>query len=251
MSRFYGLVFLRPDADLHTTLAPFDENDTKYMEFVDMTDEVKTEWDEMPEDCPTTGTFIEEIDRTDDVNEIWDEAPNELEEEDGRYTKKKYPTPTDIAKNKGYDIVPDETKRNGMRFMEIRRREWQYVASKAKYPTMDKLATERLGYCIIKGRYGYMSNPNAKYDWYGGRDYIINKKGEATDCELLTEIDWEKTCTPYCYVDIQGAWKERCEAEGKIMNKEVWCCVFKNYVEDLQKDAQASEIRVCAIGFHE
>ena len=114
---------MRPDADLDETLAPFNEQDEEYMEFVDKTDEVKEKWDKMPESCPSEGTFIEEIDRTDMVNEVWDEAADTLSPEDEDsfwkpYTKDKYPTPADIAKDKGYEVVPDETKRDGVRFVQ-------------------------------------------------------------------------------------------------------------------------------------
>ena len=78
------------------------------MEFVDKTDEVKEKWEKIPASCPSEGTYIEEIDRTDLINEIWDEAEDTLSpENEGAfwvgYTKDKYPTPTDIAKDKGYD----------------------------------------------------------------------------------------------------------------------------------------------------
>jgi hypothetical protein len=112
MSHFIGLVFLRPEDSLEDVLAPFNEQDETYMEFVDKTDEVKAEFEKLPESCPTEGTFIEEIDRTDMVNEIWDNAKDEPEpgEEDRLwrpYTKKEFPTPSDIAKDKEYEIVPD------------------------------------------------------------------------------------------------------------------------------------------------
>ena len=44
MSHFIGLVFLRPGDDLENVLAPFNEQDEEYMEFVDKTDEVKEKW---------------------------------------------------------------------------------------------------------------------------------------------------------------------------------------------------------------
>lgn len=264
MSHFIGLVFLRPDADLEETLAPFDEQSEEYKEFVDKTDEVKEEWDKMPESCPSEGTFIEEIDRTDMVNEIWDKAADTLSPEDEDsfwkpYTKDKFPTPTDIAEDKHYEVVPDETKRDGVRFVQKVERKWEYQASKEKYPTMDKLAKEYFAYRKVNGKYGYMSNPNAKWDYYskGGRwsGYLTNKEGEQTNRELLTEVDWDKTETPFCFVNDNGEWIERGQmgwfalvADEKPQAD--WDAEFKSYVQSLLADAEANEIEVYAIDYH-
>jgi hypothetical protein len=264
MSHFIGLVFLRPDADLEETLAPFNEQDEEFMEFVDKTDEVKEEWEKIPETCPSEGTFIEEIDRTDLVNEIWDEAEDTLSPEDENalwkpYTKDKYPTPADIAKDKGYKIVPDETKRDGVRFVQECESKWEYEPSREKYPTIDELAKGYFGYRKVNGKYGYMSNPNAKYDWYseGGRwsGYLTNKEGKTTDCDLLTEVDWDKTDTPFCFVNDNGEWIERGQMGWFAMvanekKKETWDEEFKAYVQSLLNDEQASEIEVYAIDYH-
>ena len=273
MSHFIGLVFLRPDADLDETLAPFNEQDEEYMEFVDKTDEVKAEYDKLPESCPSTGTYTDEIDRTDEVNRIWDEAADEPEEgsEDlfwKPYTKKEYPTPTDIARNKGYEIVPDESKRDGVRFVQKVERKWEYEASKEKYPTIKEFAEHYYGYRKVAGRFGYMGNPNAKWDWYseGGRwnGYIFNKEGKTTDCELLTEVDWEKMFSkdedgydhiPFCFVDDEGVWHEKGEMGWFAMvanekKKDDWHAEFKDYVNALLTDKEADKIEVWAIDYH-
>ena len=264
MSHFIGLVFLRPSDDLEEVLAPFNEQDEAFMEFVDKTDEVKEKWEKIPETCPSEGTFTEEIDRTDMVNEIWDEAedvfPPEKEDALWRpYTKDKYPTPADIAKDKGYKVVPDETKRNGVRFVQEYEAKWEYEPSKEKYPTIDKLAKDYFGYRKVNGKYGYMSNPNAKYDWYseGGRwnGYLTNKEGNTTNCELLTEVDWDKTDTPFCFVNDNGEWIERGQMGWFAMvanekKKETWVEEFKSYVQSLLNDKEASEIEVYAIDYH-
>lgn len=268
MSHFIGLVFLRPDADLEETLAPFNEQDEEYMEFVDKTDEVKDEWEKVPEDCPTEGTYTREEDKTDLVNQIWDEADDEPEEgsEDEMwrpYTKKEYPTPADIAKNKGFEIVPDESKRDGVRFVHKYEAKWEYEPSRKKYPTIDAFAKKYFGYRKVNGRYGYMSNPNAKYDCYreGGRwsGYLTNKEGKTTDCELLTEVDWDKfyaeTGAPFCFVDDGGVWHEKGQMCWFAMvanerKKDDWRAEFKDYVATLLKDAEANEIEVYAIDYH-
>lgn len=264
MSHFIGLVFLRPDADLEETLAPFNEQDEKYMEFVDKTDEVNEKWDKIPESCPSEGTFTEEIDRTDMVNEVWDNAADSLSPEDEDnfwkpYTKDKYPTPADIAKDKGYEVVPDETKRGGVRFVQKYEAKWEYEPSKEKYPTMDKFAKGYFGYCKVNGKYGYMSNPNAKWDWYskGGRwsGYLTNKEGKTTDVEMLTEVDWDKTDVPFCFVNDNGEWIERGQMGwfaivSNEKKKVDWDEEFKAYIQSLLADPEANEIEVYAIDYH-
>ena len=98
MSHFIGLVFLRPDADLDATLECFDEQNEEYMEFVDKTDEVKADYEKLPESCPMEGNYTKEEDETDLINQIWDEAPDTLTPEQEEafwkpYNKKDYPTP--------------------------------------------------------------------------------------------------------------------------------------------------------------
>lgn len=264
MSHFIGLVFLRPDDCLEDVLAPFNEQDEAFMEFVDKTDEVKKKWEEIPATCPSEGTYIEEIDRTDLINEIWDKAEDTLSpENEGAfwkpYTKDKYPTPADIAKDKKCEVVPDETKRNGVRFVQKVTHNWEYEPSKEKFHTIDEFAREYFSYRKVNGKYGYMSNPNAKYDWYseGGRwsGYLTNKEGNTTNCDLLTEIDWEKTDVPFCFVNDNGEWIERGQMGWFCMTanekkKDIWEEEFKSYVQSLLNDEQASEIEVYAIDFH-
>lgn len=264
MSHFIGLVFLRPDADLEETLAPFNEQDEEYMEFVDKTDEVKEKWDKLPHTCPSDGKYTVTVDETDRVNQIWDEAADEPDPEDKNsfwkpYTKKDFPTPADIAKNKGWAVIPDETKRNGVRFERTYEASWEYEPSKEKYPTMDKLAKRYYGYIKVNGNYGYMSNPNAKWDFYqkGGRwsGYITNKEGKTTDVEMLTEVDWDKTDTPFCFVNAEGEWIERGQmgwfaVVSNEKKKVDWSEEFKAYVQSLLADPEANEIEVYAIDYH-
>ena len=264
MSHYIGLVFLRPDADLEETLAPFNEQDEEYMEFVDKTDEVKAEYEKLPESCPYEGKYTKEQDETDFINQIWDEAPDTLTPEQEEafwkpYNKRDYHTPADIAKDKEYEIVPDETKRDGVRFVRKWQADWSYEASKEKYPTLDEYAKDYCGYRKVNGRYGYMSNPNAKYDWYseGGRwsGYLTNKEGNETNVELLTEVDWEKTDTPFCFVNDNGEWIERGQMGWFAMvadekPKEDWDAEFKAYVQSLLADEEAKDIEVYAIDYH-
>ena len=265
MSHFIGLVFLRPDADLDETLAPFNEQDEEYMEFVDKTDEVKEAFAKLPDTCPSEGTYIDEIDRTDIINEVWDKAKDEPEEGDEDalwrgYTKKEFPTPSDIAKEKGYEIIPDETKRDGVKFVQKVEREWQYEPSLEKYPTIKVFAEKYYGYRSINGRYGYMSNPNAKYDWYveGGRwgGYMTNFEGNKTDNDYVKEIDWTKTDTPFCFLDADGVWHERGEMGWWAMvsnekSEKDWDAEFKDYVNSLLAVSDDEEdVEVVAVDFH-
>ena len=264
MSHFIGIVFKREDADLDEILAPFDEQSEYYAEFNDKTDEVKELYAKLPDTCPSEGTYEEEIDRTDLVNEIWDNAEDTLSEEDEKefwkpYTKDRYPTPADIARDKEYEVVEDETKRDGVRFVQRVTRNWEYEPSKEKYPTEKDLATKYFGYRCVNGKYGYMSNPNAKYDWYvdGGRwdGYFTNKEGNKTNVDLLTEIDWDKTDTPFCFVDADGKWVERGEMGwfaivANEKKKDDWETEFKEYVQSLLADSEADTIEVIAVDFH-
>ena len=283
MSHFIGLVFVDPmENDLDTMLEPFDEQteDPAYLEFVDKTDEVKKTFEEMPDSCPSTGTYTRTIDETDLINRIWDEAPDELEEEQEKafwkpYNKKDYPTPADIAKDKEYTIVPDEAKRNGLRYERSYEANWEYEPSKAKYPTMKELAEGYFGYKKKGNKYGYTHNPQAKWDWYseGGRwgGFLINKEGNNTDCDLLTEIDWDKMFRPdkdgydripFCFVDTYGNWHEKGEMGWFAMvanekKKVDWHDEFKSYVKSLLAEAYDEDgnpyedgVQVYAIDFH-
>ena len=278
MSHFIGLVFVDPNEnDLETMLEPYNEQteDPAYLEFVDKTDELKKAFDEMPDSCPSTGTFKEMLDETDLINKIWDEAPDELDEEqEGAFwkpcNKKDEPTPADIARVKKMNIVPDETKRDGLRFEREVERHWEYEPSKEKYPTMKALAENYFGYRKKGNKFGYTHNPNAKYDYYsdGGRwdGYLTNKEGNKTNEELLTEIDWEKMYEnndiPFCFVDTDGNWHEKgkmgwwaCVSNEK--KKGDWHEEFKGYVQSLLADAYDEDgkpyedgVQVYAIDFH-
>lgn len=264
MSHFIGLVFLRPEDNLDEILAPFNEQDEEFMQFVDKTDEVEEAYEKMPESCPSEGTYVETIDRTDEINEVWDNASDSFTPEDEKsfwkpYTKDKFPTPADIAKDKGFRIVEDETKRDGVRFEQDYERKWEYEPSKAKYPTIEEFAKGYYGYHKVNGRYGYMSNPNAKYDYYscGGRwsGYLTNKEGAQTNEELLMEVDWDKTDTPFCFVNAEGEWIERGQMGWFAMvanekKKADWDEEFKSYVRSLIADEEAEEIMVYAIDYH-
>ena len=193
MSHFDGLVFLRPDADLDETLAPYDEQGKKYMQFIDETDKVKEEWEKLP------------------------------------------------------DSFPAKEER------------WKYEPSKEKYPSFTDYAENYHCYHEVNGRYGYMSNPNAKYDWYseGGKwdGFLCLKTGSTANVVMLTEVDWERTDIPFCFVDTEGEWHEKGEMGwfDEVTNakkQEDWDSEFKSYVENLLKDEQAHEIKVCIIDFH-
>ena len=267
MSHFIGLVFVPSHNELEEMLEPFNEQDETYMEFVDKTDEVEQEYAKLRDSCPKEGTFIDTIDRTDLINEIWDEAKDKLDEEDKKsffqpYTKDKYPTPMDIAKDKGYKIMMDDTKRDGLRFVQEKEREWKYVPSKEKYPTLDAFAKEYYGYRKLNGRYGYKANPNGKYDYYseGGRwaDEIIRKDGTMCNSEYIEDIDWERMfsegCVPYVIVDNEGVWHERGQmgwfgiGSNEKSHKD-WNEEAKSYVDKMLSNSD-EDMLVVAVDFH-
>lgn len=281
MSHFIGLVFVDPmENDLETMLEPFDEQteDPDYLEFADCTKEVKELYDKMPDSLPKEGKFKEMLDRTDLVLDIWKNAPDQLDEEQEKamwrpYSKKEYPTPCDIAKDKEYIITPDESKEGGFRFEQEVERDYAHEATKEKYPTLDELAKHYFCYKkrTFKGevQYGYTHNPQAKWDWYseGGRwgGYLTKKDGGKTDVDLLTEIDWEKMFVdgvPFCFVDTDGNWHEKGEMGwwALVSNEKPkgdWQDEFKAYVQSLLAEAYDEDgnpyedgVQVYAVDFH-
>lgn len=214
MSHFIGLVFVDTEANnLDDVLAPFNEQDDDYCEFVDKTDEVTEKFTSLPE----------------------------KDNEDEKY-------PCDLA----------------------------------HYPTIDALAKEWFGYTMLDGKYGYLENPDAKWDWYcqGGRwgGYIKTKDGNTSDCISFDEIDWDAMTTgeekeyenfngekvkyiddhiPLNFVDMDGNWHEKGEIGwwGCVSNEKEptdWDDEFKDFIKSIQSmtDEERANILVYAIDFH-
>ena len=282
MSHYIGLVFVPSDNDLDTMLAPYDEqtDNEEFIDFVDCTKEVKEKYESLPDTLPAEGKFTEEIDKTDEVNEIWEKSPDELSEEQKHsiwqpYSKDRYPTPADIAKDKGYSIE------NG-RFIQRVERDYKHTPTKEKYPTIGVLAKEYFGYKKDGDRYGYRCNPEAKWDWYvvGGRwdGELILKNGKTANEAQLEDIDWDEMLAgkeveytdwegkpytavenhiPRCFVDTAGNWYER----GKMIwfgmsvgdkDKGDWENQFRAFIKDLLDgyDPENDPITVYAVDYH-
>ena len=99
-------------------------------------------------------------------------------------------------------------------------------------------------------------NPDSKWDWYaiGGRwnNILITKDGNGTNEDYVSEIDWDKTMTPFAYIDINGNWHENGEMGwwGIVSNekdKDEWDDEFKNYVNGIQNN---KHIEVVAVDVH-
>lgn len=99
-------------------------------------------------------------------------------------------------------------------------------------------------------------NPDSKWDWYaiGGRwnDILITKDGNGTNEDYVSEIDWDKTMTPFAYIDLDGNWHENGEMGwwGIVSNekdKDEWDDEFKNYVNGIQNN---KHIEVVAVDVH-
>ena len=249
---FIGLVFLRPENDLEEVLAPFDSDD--YWEFVDLTSEIKKEYEKLPDTCPSEGIYTRVEDVTDFVNKLWDEAVDEPDTEyEGiwkPYTKQDFPTPADIAKERGLAVIPDETKRDGLRFERSYEDYWIFAPSKEKYPTLDDFAREYHSYIKRDNKFGYFHNPNEKFVDSDDRNGFV-----VLTQERLTEIDWESTDTiPFCFVDAEGVWHEKGKSWwGMIIyekTKRVWEAELKDYVKSLLTDPEAEEIEVYTIDFN-
>lgn len=209
MSHFIGLVFVDTETNnIDDILAPFNEQDDNYFEFIDCTDEVRERFESLPE-------------------------VDERVDEDG----KPYPYPCDLA----------------------------------HYPTIEALADDWFGYKKEGDEYGYLSNPNAKWDWWaeGNRwdGYIFGKGGGQHNCLEFDEVDWDKMFTkenengydhiPFCYVDMDGHWAEKGEMGwwAIVSNEkepETWEEEVKSFVKHVQEmpDYVRKNILVYAIDFH-
>ena len=209
MSHFIGLVFVDTETNnIDDILAPFNEQDDNYCEFVDCTEEVREKFASLPE-----------------VDERLDIDGNP------------YPYPCDLA----------------------------------HYPTIDALADDWFGYNKEGDEYGYLSNPNAKWDWWaeGNRwdGYIFGKDGGQHNCLEFDEVDWSKMFTkdnesgynhvPFCYVDMDGHWAEKGEMGwwAIVSNEkepETWEEEVKGFVKHVQEMPEyvRKNILVYAIDFH-
>lgn len=214
MSHFIGLVFVDTENNnIDDILAPFNEQDDNYCEFVDCTEEVEEEFANLPE-----------------VDE----------------------------RNVGY---PKDL---------------------AHYPTIESLAEDWFGYKNEDGRWGYLSNPNAKWDWWaeGNRwdGYIFGKDGRECNCLAFDDIDWDKMLAPvrktyenhkgetveyddnhipFCYVDMDGHWAEKGEMGwwAVVSNEKeplTWEMEVKGFIKHVQEmpDNVRENILVYAIDFH-
>lgn len=94
-----------------------------------------------------------------------------------------------------------------------------------KQPQSFNQFMESQGYVESDRQWGYMHNPNARWDWYtlGGRDYIYNLKpetvarrenGEGEDGNFyrLQDYDYDSDDIPYCFLTPDGVM----HAPGKV-----------------------------------
>lgn len=97
-------------------------------------------------------------------------------------------------------------------------------------------------------------NPESKWDWYemGGRwsGFLKLKIGDVTNQAHFSEIDWESTKLPYCFITNEGEWNERGEmgwfgVSTNEVDKDVWEQQFKQFLSEQDPD----EI-VTVIDFH-
>lgn len=94
-------------------------------------------------------------------------------------------------------------------------------------------------------------NPNSKWDWYeeGGRwsGSLIDNEGKEVNKGKVKGINWNKTKTPFAFVDPIGRWFER----GKMgwwaivfdeKDKDDWEAQFKSFIERLDDDVKVTVI---------
>lgn len=205
MSHFIGICFtIGGESILDANLEPYDEQteDKEYLEFVDCTEEVKGEFESLPE-----------------VDE------------------------------KIYD--------NGQR----RDKDLTH------YPTLEEFAEEWFGYHQEDGRWGYTTNPKAKWDWYaiGNRwnGYLLAKNGHEYNELKFDDVDWEKMFAedwnhvPFCFVDTDGEWHERAEmgwfaCTSNEKEPDEWDKEVKDYIKSLQDlpEEEREDLMVWAVDFH-
>jgi hypothetical protein len=89
-----------------------------------------------------------------------------------------------------------------------------------KYDTLESYAEEYCGYELVEGRYGYYSNPNAKWDWWevGGRysDYLLSKRGVECDTLKVKDVDFEAMATRNA-ANAAKWWKEAQNEQQEIV----------------------------------
>ena len=88
-------------------------------------------------------------------------------------------------------------------------------------------------------------NPNSKWDWYevGGRWHggLVTKEGNTTNKGYVSEIDWEKTGTPFAFITPNGRWHEKGEMGwwaivSNEKEEDNWETEFKNELNKLMSD---------------
>ena len=177
-----------------------------------------------------------------------------------------------------FDNLPEKDER-----LDENGKPWPYLCDKEHYPTFESLAEDWFGYRKnADGIYGYINNPNAKWDWYaiGNRwdGYLYSKNGKEYSQLPFDDVDWEKmfkkveeTYTnfkgeeetyisshiPFCLVDTDGTWHEKGEMGWFGMSygdkdQDVWDSEVKTYVQQLAEkpEEERNAIVVYAVDFH-
>jgi len=176
-------------------LAPFCEQDEKYMEFIDETDRVKDEYEkETCKEfyCASSSSWGMEIgkewyDKLKSVK-VGEEFEMEIKKENnfGSYYKNN-------SNYRGYYIYKNKKRCKGSQWFKVvsvletnhpdpdvcfegkikikKISPPKDIPVKIKYKDFDEYIENWHGYKKVNGKYGYYSNPNAKWDWYdlGGR----------------------------------------------------------------------------------
>ena len=103
----------------------------------------------------------------------------------------------------------------------------------------------------VNGNIWASYNPNSKWDWYsvGGRweGCLINKDGNKTNEDVVSEIDFNKTPVPFAYVDPFGRWYERgemgwwaCVSNEKEADE--WEAQYRKFIASLDEDVTITAV---------
>lgn len=231
---FTVAVFSKPDQNFEDLLAPFQENNMgdcpeEYLEFIDMTEDIASEFE--------NGTRKKIIGPDGEMYDIWDSRFNYIPDPSNPWNKEKR--------------IPEGYKEVDVPLKEL-------------YSSLDEFATEYYYPKDENGRYGYVANPNSKWDWYqvGGRwpgMLILKKnatgsKGSVTllashefrnrayssidgqqrvDSALIKDIDWEKM-KEASIKEANEAWEE---IQEKINSGDAQLAEFLfNYKQGMSKE---------------
>jgi len=175
-------------------LAPYCEQDEKYMSFVDKTKELEKEYNTKKTSefyCSSSCSWGMEISEDfykklsrkkvgENLEQVIEKKPGLFYYEKGKYYKGYYAIPSGkrMKSFRWFKVIsvletthPDKNICFEGKICVQRVARPKKIPMSQKYKTVEDFAKDYCGYQEKNGKYGYMSNENSKWDWYelGGR----------------------------------------------------------------------------------